>query len=358
MSRIARRYDFVVHRSSLIASAVIAGGGPAGLSAAIALRQLGVEVTVIDSSRPPIDKACGEGLLPESLEALQRLVIAVADHGFRFKGIKFRDAHATVQADFPNGRGVGLRRTVLHKLLTERAVKVGVDLQWGVQFHPALAKGADLLVGADGGHSKVRKQAGLDEGCLTANRFGFTQHFRIRPWSEYVEVYWGCQSQLYVTPLGEEEVSVAVVSRQRDFRLTQAWQEFPDVESRLRLAERLTTERGGMSTMRRLPRVFQNRVVLVGDASGSIDVITGEGLGLGFQQAIALADAISKNDLDSYARAHSTIMRRPRLMANLLLMLAAHPTLRRYTFALLAAQPRAFSSLLALHVGQLKSMFA
>ena len=47
--------------------ALIAGGGPAGLAAAIALRQKGLDVLVADALWPPIDKACGEGLMPDAL---------------------------------------------------------------------------------------------------------------------------------------------------------------------------------------------------------------------------------------------------------------------------------------------------
>src|SRR6267378_2491580 len=41
---------------------LVIGGGPAGLAAAIAARKKGFEVTVADGAKPPIDKACGEGL--------------------------------------------------------------------------------------------------------------------------------------------------------------------------------------------------------------------------------------------------------------------------------------------------------
>ena len=48
----------------------VVGGGPAGLGCAIAARQHGLRVIVADSAQPPIDKACGEGLMPDSLEVL------------------------------------------------------------------------------------------------------------------------------------------------------------------------------------------------------------------------------------------------------------------------------------------------
>ncbi len=55
----------------------ILGGGPAGLAAALALRQRGCRVAVYDAQRPPIDKACGEGLMPEAVRLLRGLGVAL-----------------------------------------------------------------------------------------------------------------------------------------------------------------------------------------------------------------------------------------------------------------------------------------
>jgi len=56
---------------------VVIGGGPAGLAAAIAARRRGLTVTVAESARFPIDKACGEGIMPDGVEALRSLGIAL-----------------------------------------------------------------------------------------------------------------------------------------------------------------------------------------------------------------------------------------------------------------------------------------
>jgi len=55
----------------------IVGGGPAGLAAAIALRARGFGVTVADPALPPIDKACGEGLMPNALRTFERLGVSL-----------------------------------------------------------------------------------------------------------------------------------------------------------------------------------------------------------------------------------------------------------------------------------------
>src|SRR3979490_781323 len=51
-------------------SVLVIGGGPAGLAVAIAARMKGFDVTVADGAKPPIDKACGEGLMPGTMAAL------------------------------------------------------------------------------------------------------------------------------------------------------------------------------------------------------------------------------------------------------------------------------------------------
>ncbi len=335
--------------------ACIVGGGPSGLAAAIALRNIGWLVTLFESGTPPIDKACGEGLLPHSLRALRELGVDVSNdgesggNGFPFRGIKFIDEHSCVAADFPSAPALGLRRTVLHDALMRRAVEMGVDLRWGCKSNGSETQ-YDLTVGADGGNSHMRRHGGFGGERCASKRYGFRQHFEVAPWSEYMEMYWGRSCQLYVTPIAADQVSVAVVSRDQSFRLADAFEIFPKVKARLKGRSAITSERGSLSTMRRLSRVYRGKVALVGDASGSVDVITGDGLGLGFQQAIALARAMETGSLHHYEKAHRKLAWKPRLMANLLLTLEAHPTVRHLALATMAACPQVFASLLATHV--------
>src|SRR3954453_2254062 len=93
----------------------IAGGGPAGLSAAIAARRRGLDVTVADLARPPIDKACGEGIMPDGIAAARDMGVSLDDAtACPFRGIRFRDGECVAEASFPHGSGLGLRRTELH----------------------------------------------------------------------------------------------------------------------------------------------------------------------------------------------------------------------------------------------------
>ncbi|HEX6467232.1 MAG TPA: FAD-dependent oxidoreductase, partial [Terriglobales bacterium] len=104
----------------------IVGGGPAGLAAAIAARQSGLEVTVADIAQPPIDKACGEGIMPNGVAALEALGVNIpSQDAARFTGIRLADSTVSVESRFPQHFGLGIRRTILHQLLIDRATETG-----------------------------------------------------------------------------------------------------------------------------------------------------------------------------------------------------------------------------------------
>ena len=67
----------------------VVGGGPAGLAAAIAARRRGLDVLVADCSAPPLDKACGEGIMPDGLAAARSLGLDLEAAGYPFRGICF-----------------------------------------------------------------------------------------------------------------------------------------------------------------------------------------------------------------------------------------------------------------------------
>jgi 2-polyprenyl-6-methoxyphenol hydroxylase-like FAD-dependent oxidoreductase len=340
----------------------IVGGGPAGLAAAIALRREGFAVSLTDCAVPPIDKGCGEGLMPDSIAALGELGVAIpSDLGFRFRGIRFTDGQSSVVADFPNGSGIGLRRTVLHNLLVERATELGVSFFWGTKRTRLEGAGVvidgemfkpQLVVGADGQNSRIRRDAGLDTARREVRRFGFRQHYNIAPWSPYMELHWGKRCQLYITPVSEGETCVVLMSSDPKLRLNEGLTEFPDIERRLSCAGASSIETGAVTLSRELERVCRHGLALVGDASGSVDAITGEGMCLGFRQAVALAQAFKAGDVSSYQRMHRAVTRRTRLMASLMLSLENHQNFRRRALATLSKHPDMFARLLAIHVGQ------
>jgi flavin-dependent dehydrogenase len=340
----------------------ISGGGPAGLVAAIAARRKGLDVVVADSGRPEIDKSCGEGLMPDALETLAGLGVELDTNAGRpFHGIRFLGRGTSVEARFPKRAGLGMRRTVMHGALARQAQDAGVRLLWN---SPVTALGGDRLkagdepvrsryvAGADGGNSSLRRWAGLDARVSDGLRYGFRRHYRVGPWTDHVEVHWSSGCQIYVTPIAPDVVCVASLAREADLRLDQALLRFPELARRLSRAEAVTTERGGISASRRLRRVTKGNVALIGDASGSLDAVTGEGMCLAFRQAVALASALSTGRLEGYQAAHERIRRGPALMAELLLLLDRRDTLRGRVLAALESRPAVFAGMLATHVGE------
>jgi flavin-dependent dehydrogenase len=330
----------------------VIGGGPAGLAAAIAARRKGLNVTLADGARPPIDKVCGEGLMPDGLAALRSLGVALdATDAQPFRGIRFVDHGVTFESAFPEGYALGVRRTVLHSRMVEAAAAAGVRMLWGTPVSMAdRTIPARWIVGADGFHSRVRRWAGLGAKPGESRRFGFRIHYQVAPWSDCMELHWGSGCQIYVTPIGPREVCAALISRDPHLRLDAALAQFPQLAARLAGAPRATTERGAVTANRMLPRVYRGNVSLIGDASGSVDAISGEGLCLSFHQAIALADSLACGDLARYQAAHRRLARRPTLMSKLLLAMDRQSWLRRPAFRALAAEPRIFQTLLSFHL--------
>ena len=322
------------------------------MAAAIAARRKGFDVTLADGARPPIDKACGEGLMPDGLAALRSLGVALdAADAQPFGGIRFVGCGVSVESAFPEGYALGVRRTVLHSRMVEAAAAAGVRMLWGTPVSMAdRTIPARWIVGADGFHSRVRRWAGLAAKPPVDQRFGFRIHYRVAPWSDYMELHWGGGCQIYVTPIGAQEVCAALISRDRRLRLDEALAQFPQLAARLAGAPRATTERGAVTANRRLPRVYRGNVALIGDASGSVDAITGEGLCLSFHQAIALADSLASGDLAPYQAAHRRLARRPTLMSKLMLTMDRRTWLRKPAFRALAFEPRIFQRLLSFHL--------
>jgi flavin-dependent dehydrogenase len=112
---------------------LIAGGGPAGLATAIAAAREGFSVIVADRAFPPIDKSCGEGIMPDGLSMLHQMGVHLGSKfAVPLKGIRFIGEGCEVEANFGFGHGLGIRRTNLHQMLLERASQEGASLKWGV----------------------------------------------------------------------------------------------------------------------------------------------------------------------------------------------------------------------------------
>ena len=340
------------------ADLVIVGGGPAGLATAIGARLAGLDVVVLDLGTPPIDKACGEGLMPDGAEILRDLGVDLEAIEKRpFRGVRYVDGDRVAEGRFPDAPGLGIRRKVLHQALSRRAAEVGVELQWGRRVS-GLSDGGFVtdggvfkgtwLVGADGRTSRVRKWAGLDGRRAKRRRIGLRRHYEIEPWSDLVEVSWRDAYEAYVTPVGDRLVGVAMLSEGQSNDFDKLLAGFPELRERLCGAPVASTDRGAGPLEQRCRKVTSDNLALVGDAAGYLDAITGEGLALAFHQAGALVEALIDGDLALYRAAHRRIVRYPTAVTRLLLEVERRPVLRRRVMRSLANDPSLMSRFLAL----------
>jgi flavin-dependent dehydrogenase len=353
----------------------ITGAGPAGLACAIASALQGLTVHVADAMEPPIDKACGEGLLPHALEALASLGLDLtrdlgSSEAQPLHGIRFQSDHGvTAEAPF-HGQGRGIRRTILHQLLLDRAIALGVRFHWenSVQGIEPTSNGvlvrtnqqpfhARRLVGADGHHSRIASWAGLTQSTIHSRRIGLRQHYAATPWSSFVEVYWSRHGQAYVTPTSSHELCVAFVSQHKFESPAEALSLYPTLSERLRHAAPSGRPRGSITLGRTLRRVTTGNIALIGDASGSVDAITGEGLALCFHQAAALSLALKAGNLAAYQHAHRDIQRIPTLMSRSLLLMDRFPHLRDRVLSTFERNPKLFARLLHAHIGHSPMQF-
>lgn len=332
---------------------LVVGGGPVGLACAIEARRRHLSVAVLEPRDGPVDKACGEGLMPSAMRGLAALGVDVP--GRPFVGIRYLGSGRQVEARFRAGPGRGVRRTALHAALAARAEELGVERVrarvLGVRQEPdgvtAAGRSARWLLGADGLHSVVRRGLGVQAASSGPARYGMRRHFAATPWTDHVEVHWSRRCEAYVTPVAENLVGVAVLAR-AGIGYEEALAEFPALMARLRGAEPVTGIRGAGPLRQRVTAVRQGRVLLVGDAAGYVDALTGEGLASGLASARAAVRSIAAGRPEQYARAWAGETRRSRLLTAGLLAVTSHERPRAMLVPAAAGVPFGFACLVNL----------
>ncbi|WP_182111280.1 NAD(P)/FAD-dependent oxidoreductase [Actinotalea sp. JY-7876] len=307
---------------------LVVGGGPVGLAAAIEARLAGYDVVVLEPREGDIDKACGEGLMPGTLRALTRL--GVDPGGHVIAGISYRAPARHVDHRFRSGPGRGVRRTTLHAALRERAAGLGIDvrharvtaLEQDEDAVRAAGVTARWLLACDGLHSTVRRLVGLEVPGRGRRRYGLRRHFRLAPWTDLVEVHWSRTAEAYVTPVADDLVGIALLGPQ-GMSFEAALAGFPELSARLAAAPAAGSVRGAGPLRQQAARRAAGRVRLVGDASGYVDALTGEGLRVGLAQARAAV--LTLEDPGAYERAWSDATRDYRVLTGGLVAWATSP---------------------------------
>lgn len=330
---------------------LIAGGGPAGLATALYAARAGLDVVVAEPRPAPVDKACGEGLMPGAVRALRTLGLEVP--GQPITGIRYVQGDLRAQAEFRHGPGLGARRTELHGALHRAVLDAGVRVlplrigqveQDGTGVTaPGTGLRARWLVAADGLHSPVRRALGLDMESGATPRYGLRRHYAVAPWSSYVEVHWGPYGEAYVTPLGPELVGVALLTARRAPYGVQL-AAFPDLADRLPPSSAVTAVRGA-GPLRQRSRVRRHgRVLFVGDAAGYVDALTGEGVSLALGAAEALVRNLRRGTPDRYEGDWNRVTRRHRLITELLVRTRLRPALAPLIVPAATRLPRLFAT--------------
>ncbi|MFF1571580.1 NAD(P)/FAD-dependent oxidoreductase [Leifsonia sp. NPDC058292] len=342
------------------ADLIVVGGGPVGLAAGIEAAVLGMDVLIVEPREGPIDKACGEGLMPGALAALDRLGAHPAGH--EIAGIAYLDGAREARHRFVGATGRGVRRTVLHAALAARAAEVGVRVERarvvdvdvgadsvsaGLAGEAGLSGGrvrARWMIAADGLHSPVRRMLDLERSPQRDDRrrYGIRRHYAVAPWTDLVEVHWSGDVEAYVTPVDAETVGVAMLGP-RHVDLDAALAGIPTLAAHLAAAPAVTSARGAGPLLQRTSARTSGRVLLAGDASGYVDALTGEGLRVGFAQARSAVAAIVAGDASAYERAWRQETRDFRMLTSALVAAARSP-LRHRIVPAAAAAPRLFGS--------------
>ena len=370
------------------ADVVIIGGGPAGLSAGIALAQLGSSVLVCEGALSPGSKPCGEGLLPAALRELVSLGLPEAEllsAGRPLRGVRYiSEAGRRAEGRFAAGPGLGVSRSSLYGMLrqlAERTPRLGLlhasarlltpdsgRLQVQVDGHLLTPR---LVIGADGLNSATRKAAGLRWRRPAPFRYGLRQHYRVRPWTDHVEVYWSAGAEAYVTPTAADEINVALLwqaaaqpsSRTAPKRVPDLRATFPELARRLAGATAVGDSRGSGPLRVEVSTPAADGLVLLGDAAGYLDAVTGEGVGLTVAKARALACSLAPalrsghsqlrlRQLKPYLAAARELERDHVRLTRLLLWVRRWPWLMERAIASLAEDAKLFEHFLAANQGQ------
>jgi 2-polyprenyl-6-methoxyphenol hydroxylase-like FAD-dependent oxidoreductase len=385
----------------------VVGSGPAGLAVAIEAARRGLSTAVFERQPEIPDKACGEGIMPAGVTALRHLGVCrhlVAGEHARIEGIRYMDEEGrAAEAPLPGEGGLGIRRTALIAAMTETATREGATLFRGcaVTSHrkdrnqvllstPRGMVRAGILVAADGLGSRLRRLEGLERPSPLPRRYGLRRHFRTAPWTSFVEIHFAEDAEAYVTPVAPDRVGVAFLfderarasadraaARPRPAFTTMTrfatqgpptddrpqwvglWPllagRFPRLMARLEGAEADSKMRGAGPLGRVASSCVGDRFVLVGDAAGYVDAITGEGISLSLLSAAvlgnilpeALARGATRDSLLTYERQFARRFRRYAWLTRGVLAIARRPRLRRSVLALFSGSPGLFRVVLA-----------
>lgn len=365
--------------------AIIVGGGIAGSATALRLARHGHSVVLLDRERFPRDKVCGEGLMPHGVAALRELGVgeAVAAFAQPFEGIRYLADDEVAIGRFSGEPGWGLRRIALDQVVHAAARAAGVQVRDGVVAKAVAVDDRGVrvttdqgvlrgraVVGADGLHSLVRRAIGSRVKQAENQRYGARLHLKLAAEvSRTVDVYLADRIEYYVTPVSHEVVNVAVLCGKDTTRglggdlSAQLWARLraePALQHWIEGAVPVSEAAITGPLRQQATRLVGDRAVLVGDAAGFVDAITGEGMSLALASARFAADTLhagltadrlSQAALAPYEAQRRRHARDQVAFTEIVLWWIRRPWLRRRIVRNLARRPGIFDRLLEVNTG-------
>jgi flavin-dependent dehydrogenase len=365
-----------------VTDVVVVGGSLAGASTAIHLARRGLDVQIIDRAAFPRSKACGEGLFPRGVEALDDLGILnpVLEQARIINSVRLQMGDVSVEGSvgswaYPT---IGIRRDMLDATLLAQAQSEGVEVHSDVTAVDLIRSGtgfrgvqtsegdyeARAIVLADGLRSRMRRVAGLD-ALISRQRYGVSAHYLLEEeCASQVQIYILDGHEIYVTPVGERTLNVALLTGKEGAKrlagdLSHSFEAIIQDGGVLPLdAKLLDGPLAAGPFPARARREWSANLLLVGDAAGFFDGISGEGMSLALITSKLAAEAVyqflqsgSSRHFVGYERAKRGLVRNSNLLARVSLFVASHPSVGRHFLRNLSNRPATFEKILKINAG-------
>lgn len=288
----------------------IVGAGPAGSTLAALLAGRGLAVALIDRDAFPRDKLCGEFLSYDALPVAELLNIDLSASP-AITHCRVVGRTRTYEFDFPHAAR-GVSRLFLDDALHRRAIAAGAAAITAAATHVTRAGvtteqgeiAARVVVGAWGRWGRFDQQLGRKFVRDRAHRnFGFKRHYRGTP-SDTIELYSFRRGYLGVSSIEGGLTNICgLVHAARLAGLKGRWDHFVDEirDEEPRLEEMYgrhePAQEGFLSSE---PVIFRGRsavvdgIFMIGDASGIVDPLTGNGMAMAMQSALVAAPFVMR----------------------------------------------------------------
>ncbi|PIK14860.1 NAD(P)/FAD-dependent oxidoreductase [Halobacteriovorax sp. JY17] len=287
----------------------IIGGGPIGLYTAIKLAKRGHKVTLFEKRSWPIDKVCGQGIMPSGVDNLINIGMTFTPfNSFTLNSIEYIERNSILRGNL-HGPAVGTKRTELSEQLFNIASQnphitlcpeTKIDSinekedSYTLTIGPNILE-FDFIFACDGLNSWTRKNTGHSKKRIIPSRIGARIHYDIAPWSNSVQVYWSDSIEAYVTPISNKTIEVAFLwfkdSIESGANLkSKLLSHFPLLREKLIEEKSLNDFKGYGPFDEVSSSISHKNLFFLGDAYHFLDGITGEGISLGIKASNIITD--------------------------------------------------------------------